>query len=128
MPLDNLTDEIIKEENASSEAIRSLITVKKTGKAQDSDVELKTDLTADEVKGHTIISIISKFLEMDENQFKTTCILSELIAKKERKAWSKDRQSRKEIVEVSRQPDFPSDFGQNIKKEGFIRKLFTPRQ
>jgi hypothetical protein len=128
MTIDETTDDILRDESAQSEAIKSLITIKPHLKGESSEVELKTDLSGDEVKAHTIISIVSQFLEKSDFQFKDHCILNDLVNKKERKAWSKDRKSREEIVAVSRQPEFSGDMGQDVRKEGFIRRLFTPRK
>ena len=129
MGLEDTTEGLLKEEqSAASDAIRSLITAKKSVRSEDSDTELKTDLTADEVKAHTIISTISKFVEMTPVNFNDHCILSELVNKKERKAWSKNRLSRREIVEVARQPEMNMDMQKDMQKEGFVRRMFTPKK
>jgi len=125
--LDDKTEEILKDENPTAEAIKSLITVKdrETGKA--SEIELKTDLDTDEIKIHTVLDLLSNVLEMDTKNFSKKCILADLINRKERKALSKDRKSRGEIVSVAKPPEFPMQ-PQELKKEGFIRRFFTSRK
>lgn len=126
--LDENIDKILKEESATSKAVDSLITVKdrETGKA--SEVELKTDLTDDEIKLHTVLAITSDVLEMDEKTFTTKCILADVIEKKERKALSKNRKSREEIVMVARQPDIQmGDMGMP-HKDNFVKRFFSSRR
>jgi hypothetical protein len=120
--------DIIKPDNPTGDAIKSLIRVKPTERAKDSDVELKTELEGNnEVRGHALLSTCSKVLEMSEAEFSGSIIIGQLIDKKERKAWSKNRRSRSEIVEIARQPEIPRDSLVDARKEGFFRKLFTPR-
>ena len=128
--LDDNLDDFFKEENPTAEAVKSLISVKPRIAGMDSEVELKTDLSDDEIKIHTVLSEMSKILESKEEQFSTKCILSSVIEKKERKALSKDRKSREEIVAVARQPDMSMggmgmgmDGGQ--QRHGFIRRFFS---
>lgn len=128
MVLDENIEEILKEENPTAKAVTSLIEVRPKKKGEDSEIELKTDLTSDEVKLHTIIDILNEVLEMDEKDFSKKCILSSLINKKERKSLSKNRLSRSEIVAVAKQPEFPNDFGGEVKKQGIIRRFFTSKK
>ena len=126
--LDENIDKLLKEENATTKAVESLITVKDrvTGKA--SEVELKTDLSDDEIKLHTVLAVTSDVLEMDEHTFKTKCILADVIEKKERKALSKDRKSREEIVMVARQPDIQMGDMGGQQKDGFVKRFFSSRR
>jgi hypothetical protein len=120
--------EVLKPENPTGEAIKSLIKALPSKRAEDSDVELKTELEGNnEVRGHALLSVCSKILEMSEKDFNESCIIGQLVDKKERKAWSKNRKSRMEIVEIARQPEIPRDAITDARKEGFFRKLFTPR-
>ena len=125
---DDVNDTIIQEQNPQGEAVKALISIKKRESAEvDTDVEVKTDLSEDEIKIHTIADTISSVLEMNEKEFTEKCILSSIVNKKERKAISKLRQSRKEIVEIARQPDM------NVNQEqaqtvGFLKRMFTPKQ
>lgn len=127
--LDDFTDQILNEESATGEAIKSLINVKDRETGKSSEVELKTDLTDDEVKVHTVLDVLSSTLEMDEQKFSTNCILSNVIEKKERKALSKNRQSRSEIVAVARHPDMNTFMNQDLmQRQGFIKRFFTSRK
>lgn len=127
--LDENIDKLLKEESATTKAVESLITVKDrvTGKA--SEVELKTDLSDDEIKLHTVLAVTSDVLEMDEKTFKTKCILADVIEKKERKALSKNRKSREEIVMVARQPDIQmGGMGGMPQKDNFVKRFFSSRR
>lgn len=129
--LDESVDEILKEENPTAEAVKSLINVKDREAGKSSEVELKTDLDDDEIKVHTVLSIMSGVLEMTEENFNKKCILSDVIEKKERKALSKDRKSREEIVMVARQPDIRMggmDMGMEGQNKGFFKRMFTSRK
>ena len=122
--LDDIAETLLKEENPTAEAVNALIKVRDKERNKPSDVELKTDLSDDEVKIHSVLSVLNTALE---GNFKKTFILGGLIESKERKALSKDRKSRTEIVEVARRPDV-NTFEQNTRGEGFIKKMFTPRK
>lgn len=123
MTIDEETEKLIKEENATSEAVRSLINVKDREKGKSSDVELKTDLTDDEVKIHTVLQALSNTLEMSQLEFSEKCVLSAVIESKERKLLSKDRKSRMEIVNVARQPDM--NFPMEHQQGGFLKRFFS---
>lgn len=125
--LDDSVEEILRDETASSLAVKSLIEVGKRKAGEDSEVELKTDLTEDEIKIHTVLAVLSNVLEMDEKSFSKNCILSSVIEKKERKALSKDRKSRAEIVTVARQPEMLS-MGMPMENPGMLRRFFSPRK
>jgi len=127
--LDEDVEELLKEENATSKAVESLITVKDREKGKPSEVELKTDLSEDEIKVHTVLSVLNNVLEMKEEKFSERCILLDVIESKERKALSKDRKSREEIVLVARQPDLTMmDMGIGSQKEGLIKRFFSSRR
>lgn len=126
--LDSITDKILSEENPTAEAVKALINVKDKQKGEESEIELKTDLTVDEIKIHAVLDMLNNVLEMDNEQFNNRCILSELITKKERKSLSKNRMSRTEIVTVAKHPEMDLGMQQGMKKEGFIRRFFAPQQ
>lgn len=122
-------DSFITSDNATAKAVKSLIEVKDRKSGESSEVELKTDLTDDEIKTHTILAITSDVLEMDKTDFDSKCILANVIEKKERKALSKDRKSREEIVSVAKQPNINADDGILIpQKQGFMKRLFTSKK
>ena len=125
--LDENIDNIIREENPQAEAVKSLINIKPRVKGVlNTDVELRTDLNTEEIKKHTKIAILSNIVDMDEKEFSQRCILGDLSDVKERKAISKDRQSRAEIVTVARNPDMSM---QNDEiKEGWLKRFFTPKR
>lgn len=117
-------DEIVKDETAQSKAVSSLIDVKPKKEGElGSDIELKTDLTENETKFHTVIDLMSFILSMKSTDFTSKQILDKITILKERKLLSKDRKSRQEIVEVARAPDMTvmgADTG-----TGAVRRFFT---
>lgn len=127
MPIDDDIEKEIKEENPQAEAVRSLINVapRKAGQS-DTEIELKTDLDENEVKLHTACDIMANVLEMKPLDFSSKSVISPLVNKKERKALSKMRKSRGEIVEVARNRD---NIFQDQDQEGksFMRRWFSPR-
>ena len=115
------------ERNPQADAVNALIKVDKRERGtQDTDIELKTDLTEDEVKIHTVVDLMSTFLEMDTRTFCNKSVISNLVNKKERKALSKERKSREEIVTIARHPDIIQE-GQP-KNEGVLKRFFTSRR
>ena len=104
--LDDAISNIMKDETAQSQAVKSLIEVKdrQIGKLG-SEIELKTDLTERDVCLHTAIDMMANILEMDKESFSKKSIIGNLTTLKERKLLSKDRKSRQEIVEVAKSPD-----------------------
>ena len=118
---------IVGDSSATSRAVDTFITIARTKKGEESDTELKTDLSDDEVRIHSLLHTLSDVFDMNSVQFKSKCVLGIVINRKERKAWSKDRKSRTEIVEIVRQPAFPGEMGQNVRRESFVRRLFTPK-
>ena len=107
MAIDESIEGIIREETAQSKAVSTLIDVKKDKHGElGSDIELKTDLTADQINIHTAGDMLGLFLEMTEKKFSESAnIMRQLIKLKERKSLSKDRKSRGEIVDIARNPD-----------------------
>lgn len=127
--IDDNLDELFKEENPTAEAVKSLINVKSRKVGEPSEVELKTDLSDDEVKLHTVLSTIHNILEAKPDKFNKECILLNVIESKERKALSKNRLSRSEIVQVARQPDMNMGMmGEMPQKQGFIKRFLTSRK
>lgn len=129
--IDDKIEQIIHEESANAEAIRSLINVKDRRKGKNSDVELKTDfINEEQLINHTKGAVIGRVLEMNKSDFAKSNFFMELIETKERKSISRNRLSRREIVELSRVPDPPAlfDVPPVEQKQGFFKKLFTPKQ
>lgn len=126
MTLDEKTEAILQDENPTATAVKSLIDVKDRVKGKTSNVELKTDLTDNEVKIHSVLAVLNDTIDNGEKEFDKSCVLGTLIERKERKALSKDRKSRQEIVSVAKQPEF-GDM-ESVRKESMVRKLFTPRR
>lgn len=125
--LDDTVDQVISDESASAEAIRSLIKVEKTQKGDDTEIELKTELSDDEVKIHSIIDIFGRVLESNEKTFGSKSIFPMIVEKLERKALSKRRKSREEIVAVARQPDMnQNEF--NVGNESAFKRFFMGRR
>lgn len=128
-----LEDEIetqLKDDSAQSRAVDALLNVKERNvKAIGSDIELKTDLEADEHKTHTVAQIISNVIEMTDKEFNSRCVLGDIIEKKERKSLSKERRSRTETVEVARPVHmsgmYPGEGGQGMgRRRGIIARMF----
>ncbi len=123
MGIEDDIENIIKDDNAASLAVKSLIEVddRQSGKLG-SDIELKTDLDFKQVCIHTAAGMLNNILEMDKDKFNSECILGNLVEMKERKLLSKDRESRLEIVNVAKQPE-------TIMQDGstnFVKKMFMP--
>lgn len=113
----------LKDESAQTKAVTSLIEVKDKIKGSlGSDIELKTDLSIKDVCLHTAIDIMGHILSMEKKDFATAPILEKLTTLKERKSLSKERKSRREIVEVARNPDMQF-MGQ--EQAGFVKRFLT---
>jgi hypothetical protein len=125
--IDQSINEILKDDNPTAEAVSALIKVKDREAGKDSEVELKTDLSEDEIKVHTVLGVLSNLIEMKPEDFTKKCILSKVIEKKERKSLSKDRKSRLEIVEVARHPDM-NLLQQPTGNESFVKRFFTSKK
>ncbi len=126
--IDEKINEAMNETTPTGEAVKALINVEERKAGKDSDVELKTDLTADEIKVHTVLGVLSNLIEMKAEDFTKKCILSSVIEKKERKSLSKDRKSRTEIVEIARQPDVNMPLGTQSGNESFVKRFFTSKK
>lgn len=140
--IDDTVDEILSQKSPQSVAVQSLISIDKNVPGElTSDVETKTDLTADEIKLHTVVETVSSLLMSTPEQFKKRNIFGDLITKKERKSLSKDRLSRREIVEIARWPDmglfggYPGMGGGmgvdgmgQMRRPSFLRRLFRGRR
>lgn len=123
--LDDDVEHIFREENPQAEAVKSLLNVKSRQKGQDSEIELKTDLDKNALCIHTAADLLAQVLDMDAKTFNSRCILGDLVNIKERKLLSKDRKSRQEIVEISKQQSFEEE--QAKRSERFVKKLFMPQ-
>ena len=125
--IDENINDILKEDNPTADAVNALIKVRERKAGEDSEVELKTDLTEDEIKIHTVLAALSNLIEMSPSDFSKKCILSQIIEKKERKSLSKNRLSRQEIVQVAKQPDMNMG-GMGGGDESFVKKFFTSKK
>lgn len=123
--LDEQADQILKEENATAEAVKSLIQIDDN---KPHDVELKTDLTERQIITHSVLSILGDTIQAGSSKFEDIDILNEMVTKIERKSWSKNRRSRTEIVEIARQPEQRLDMGGDQRRQGFLSRLFAPRR
>ena len=126
--LEALSNQLLNEENAGAEAIRSLLTVDQPIGSEPSDIELKTDLSEDEHKILSVLLPVDSILT-DKNALKTKSFIGMITNRHQRLALSKDRKSRSEIVAVARQPDFGGGFGAGeVKKQGMFSKLFSSKK
>ena len=128
MPIDEKIDQMFREDNPTGEAVKSLITVNDRVKGKGSEVELKTDLTDDEVKLHTVLESLGLIIELGEENFSKQCFLLNLVEKKERKALSKNRMSRSEIVQVARHPDQMMMPGMEQQNPGMVKRFFMRKR
>jgi hypothetical protein len=125
--LDDVTEQVINESNPQGEAVTALIESKPRETGEASDIELKTDLNGlDEVNLHTTLDILGNILEMPIAKFNSSCIISDIIHRRERKLLSLNRKSRAEIVNVARNPDM--NMMQSEQNESFIKRFFTGRR
>ena len=118
------TDESLNEESAQGEAVKSLIRSDPKNRIDD---EKKSDISEADVNRHAILSTTSDVIEMKPEDFTKNCVLGMLINRKESKAWSKNRESRKEIVEIAKQRDMNMGTGEEVQRHGFIRRMFTSK-
>lgn len=126
--IDDEIEHLLKEESAQTKAVISLIDVKeRTIGKLGTEIELKTDLDESQVCVHTAVDMISTILEMDTKKFNNECILGNLTNLKERKLLSKNRMSRKEIVDVAKNPELKF-MDEPSKRSGFVSNLFRSRR
>lgn len=128
MAIDDSIEGILKESSPQGDAVKALISVEKRNiKDPDTDVELKTDLSSDEIKIHTMMNVIDSMIQ--QKDWGKVSVFSDLINKKERKALSKNRGSRQEIVAVARNPDLNMhDAASDTAPLSFIQRMFRPKQ
>lgn len=120
--IEDKLENFMNEQSPTSMAVRSLVDVKKNKSGEtDTDIELKTDLDDKNIKLHTKAMVMNDFLESVFGE----SIIKTVVNIKERKLVSKDRGSRREIVEVARNPDMNMIQGQ--ENMGFMKRLVTPR-
>lgn len=123
MALDADVENVMKEENPQSIAVKSLINVKgRDHKKLETDIELKTDLTDNDVANHSVLAVLNHVLESGKDDFRSKTILGNLINTKERKLISKDRKGRGEIVDLAKTPEQP--IVTNSSDVGMFKKLF----
>lgn len=125
--LEKIADKLSEDEQPTARAIKSLIEVKDHKKGTASEIELKTDITEDEQKIQSVLSVISEIIS-NKDSLKDDCILSPVIMKLQRLALSKNRKSRAEIVAVARQPDMSMGMMDGGQNDGFVRRLMTSRK
>ena len=121
--LDDNIDSFLKEENAQNTAVNSLV----KSNDKDSPIEMKTDLTEEDIVIHSVGATINKTLNELYGKGKQQCILGDLIEIKERKLISKNRQSRNEIVQVARNPDTTNIMGTSDNNAQGLKGFFKPR-
>lgn len=127
MTIDEDLEKVIKEDNPQAEAVKSLIGVKDREKGKlGSDIELKTDLDDNAVCVHTAVDMMTNILEMNKKDFTKMSIIGNLVNLKERKLLSKNRQSRREIVEVAKNPDMT--ISDQTPQTSFVKNLFRSRR
>ena len=125
--IEDKLNKILKDESPQAKAVDSLMLIKRrTAGELTTDVDLKTELTTDEVRQHAALALLNSVLEMDEETFGNKSILGDLIEIKERKAISLNRQSRKEIVEMTRAPD--SSFFSDKSGDGAMKRFFMGKK
>ena len=120
--LDDNIDSFLKEENAQNTAVNSLV----KSNDIDSPIEMKTDLTEEDIVIHSVGATINKTLNELYGKGKQKCILGDLIEIKERKLISKNRQSRNEIVQVARNPDTTNIMGTSDNNTQGLKGFFKP--
>lgn len=126
--LDDKLNTMFNDTNPQADAVNALIKVgPRAAGVMDTEIELKTDLSEDEVKLHTAVDMLSAFLEMTPTEFKKKSVISQLVNKKERKSLSKNRKSREEIVAVAKNPDTIMEQQPGVS-QNFIKKFFTSQK
>lgn len=124
--IDDTVEKFIKQDNPQSTAVKHLVDVRERDKNKlGTDVELKTDLTSDQIITHSVMAVVNSALEMSEDEFNNSCILGDLIDTIERKSISKDRKSRGEIVAVAKSPD--TNITEGNVKQSFMKRFFSPK-
>ena len=86
---------------------------------------MKTDLDDNAVVIHTAVDMMNRILDMSKKDFTENIITQDLVQIKERKLLSKGRKSRREIVEVARNPD--QNVFEGDQSQSFVKRMFTPR-
>ena len=125
--LDDEINKFLQDDNAQNKAVSALIDVKdRVQGSLGSDIELKSDLSDKDICLHTAVDMLNNILTMTEAEFMTKPVLSRLTEIKERKLVSKNRQSRKEIVDVARNPDRSTINAS--ENSGIMKKWFAPRK
>ena len=125
--LEDVADNSLKEGDAQSEAVRSLLTVKERIKGDlSTDIELKTELTDAQTCLHTQGNLLGHIFELNESNFTDKNLIQELIDLKERKLVSLKRQSRREIVDVARNPDMSIQGEEH--RDSFVKRFFTGKK
>jgi hypothetical protein len=129
MTLDDITTQLMDEKSAQKIAVESLIKIAPRNEFEkfSSEVELKTDLTENEIISHSVLDILDIFTKSIE-KFSSKSVMAEIVNKKERKLLSKDRKSRTEIVDVAKAPMFPAGEMEGMRQESAVRRFFKPRQ
>ena len=121
--LEDVADNSLREDNAQSEAVRSLLTVKPRLHGDlATDIELKTELTDAQTCLHTQGNLLGHIWELNEGNFTEKNLIQELVDLKERKLVSLKRQSRREIVDVARNPDMSIQGEEH--RDSFVKRFF----
>ena len=123
--IDEKIENLVREDNPQAEAVKSLINVQERIKGKrTTDVEIKTDLSEDQIRIHSVLQALSHIIEMDAEEFNETCVLGNVIELIERKSISKNRLGRGEVVNVARNPD--TNIGESDMRQSVLKRFFTP--
>lgn len=124
--IDDTVEKFIKQDNPQSTAVKHLVDVGEKKKDKlGSDVELKTDLDSDQIREHSKVALMARCVGMSAEQFSEADIMGDFLEIIERKSISKNRESRKEIVAVARNPD--TNITEGNMKQSFWKRFFSPK-
>lgn len=124
--IDDSVEKFLKQENPQAEAVRHLVKVEKRKEGeQGTDVELKTDLTEQQILDHAKVAFMGNVINMPSEKFAKADLMGDFLDIIERKSISKDRKSRAEIVAVARNPD--TNITEGNMKSSWLGKFFSPK-
>jgi len=117
--LDDLTEDLTKEETAGVQSVKTLFDIsKKDGK---SDIDLKTELTDNEIINSAMVEFIEGLPNKDLG--KAEFVINGLTDKFKRLKVSKERKGRTEAVEI-----FRSEMTGDVSKSSWLGNLFKPKE
>lgn len=112
--LSDFVDKEMRNDDAGSVGIRTITEVKDTASDGKSDIELKTNLTNNQVVDHSMVEFLTKVLQ--KNDPKAIPIITGLTEKKERKLISLQGLSRRQVVEMTQ-----GTIQKELPKKGFFQ-------